>query len=207
MLCMEPRMKYYSLIIAAVAVALFAVQSMVPGFTEEFLLDSSLLAERPWTLLTSIFLHGSASHLIFNMFALVLFGLMLERFVGSKKFLVIFFTAGVIASAAAAFMYPASLGASGAVYGILGALAVIRPRMIVWTYGVPMPMIAAAGFYLLLDMAGLFFPSNVANAAHIAGLAAGAVIGLALREPVQKREKKQSTLKDEEFNAWEDEWM
>jgi len=68
-------------------------------------------------------------------------------------------------------------------------------------------MIAAAGFYLLLDMAGLFFPSNVANAAHIAGLAAGAVIGLALREPAQKREKKQNMLKDEEFNAWEDEWM
>ena len=56
-------------------------------------------------------------------------------------------------------------------------------------------------------MAGLFFPSNVANAANIAGLAAGAVIGLALREPAQKREKKQNMLKDEEFNAWEDEWM
>lgn len=204
---MAGNMRYYSLVIAAICVVLFAIQSALPGFTDEFLLDSSQVLAKPWLLLTSIFLHGSASHLVFNMFALVLFGMMLEKFVGSEKFLLVFFASGIAASIAASLMYPASLGASGAIYGILGTLAVIRPRMIVWTYGVPMPMLAAAGFYLLLDLAGLFSPSNVANAAHIGGLAVGALIGLALREPVQKREKRSRTLSDKEINDWEDRWM
>lgn len=204
---MEKDMKYYSLALAAICIVAFAIQSGVSGFTESFLLDSSEVAVRPWVLITSIFLHGSASHLIFNMFALVLFGLMLERFIGSNRFLIVFFASGIIAGAASSLMYPASLGASGAVYGILGTLAAVRPRMIVWTYGVPMPMVAAAGFYLLLDMAGLFFPSNVANAAHIAGLIAGAVIGLALRKPEPGKERREKVLKDEELDQWEDEWM
>ena len=200
-------MRYYSLVLAAACIVLFAVQSMVPGFTEEFLLNSSQVLARPWTLVSSIFLHGSGSHLIFNMFALVLFGLLLEKFVGSMKFLVIFFVSGIIAGVASSLMYSASLGASGAIYGILGTLAAIRPKMIVWTYGVPMPMVAASGFYLLLDLGGLFFPSNVANAAHIAGLVAGVAIGLALREPEQRKEERKKLLKDEEINQWEEKWM
>src|SRR3989338_422830 len=200
-------MRYYSLVLAAACIVLFAVQSMVPGFTEEFLLNSSQVLARPWTLVSSIFLHGSGSHLIFNMFALVLFGLLLEKFVGSRKFLVIFFVSGIIAGVASSLMYSASLGASGAIYGILGTLAAIRPKMIVWTYGVPMPMVAASGFYLLLDLGGLFFPSNVANSAHIAGLVAGVAIGLALREPEQRKEERKKLLKDEEINQWEEKWM
>ena len=199
--------RYYPLVFAAICIALFAVQSVVPEFTESFLLDSSEAFVRPWILVTSIFLHGSASHLLFNMFALVLFGLMLEKFIGSRKFLIVFLVSGIAASIASSFMYSVSLGASGAVYGILGTLASIRPRMIVWTYGVPMPMVAAAGFYLLLDLGGLFFTSNVANAAHIAGLIVGAAIGLALRKTEPKKSREEKILTENDLNRWEDEWL
>ena len=203
----EEKMRYYSLILALACVIVFLIQSYSSSFTGAFVLESSDVIARPWILITSIFLHGSLSHLIFNMFALVLFGLLLEKFVGSKRFLIVFFVSGIFASIASAFVYSSSLGASGAIYGIIGALAVIRPKMIVWTYGVPMPMAAAGAFYLLLDLLGLFFPSNVANAAHIAGLVVGVVIGLMIRKPEPKKERSEKILTKEELDQWEDEWM
>lgn len=204
----EEKMKYYSIILAAICVAVFIVQLAVNGFTDAFTLVSSEAAARPWILITSIFLHGSFSHLFFNMFALVLFGLMLEKFVGSRNFLAIFFVTGIIASIGSALIYPASLGASGAVYGVLGTLAAVRPKMLVWAFGVPMPMVAAAAFYLLLDLAGLFFPTNVANAAHIAGLLSGVAIGLLLRKPKEEqKEEKEQLVEEKDFNQWEDDWI
>ena len=201
------KMRYYSLVLAAICVAVFVIQSFIIEFTGLFVLVSSDVLARPWILVTSIFLHGSLSHLVFNMFALVLFGLILEKFIGSKKFLAVFFVSGIAASIAA-LAYPSSLGASGAIYGILGTLAAIKPKMIVWTYDVPMPMVVAALFYLVLDLAGLFFPTNIANAAHIAGLAAGVAIGLYLREPgKEKISKADKMLNEKQLEQWEDEWM
>ena len=85
----------------------------------------------------------------------------------------IFFASGIAASLASAVFYPSSLGASGAIYGIIGALAATKPRMTVWAFGVPMPMFVASLLWLALDFGGLFYTSSVANAAHIAGLATG----------------------------------
>ena len=202
----EEKIRYYSLILLGACVFAFILQA-IPGFTEAFLLESSDVFARPWILVTSIFLHGSLEHLAFNMFALFLFGLLLEQFVGSRKFLVIFFLSGIAASIASAFFYPFSLGASGAIYGIIGTLAAVRPKMIVWAYGVPMPMVVVGIFYLLLDIGGLFYPSDIANAAHIGGLIVGAAIGLAIRRPEPKAEKREKVLQEEEIKKWEDEWM
>lgn len=205
---MENKMHYYSIALIVICAIVFIVQSFVHGFTDFFLLNSSLIGERPWILITSVFLHGSLSHLAFNMFALFIFGLLLEKFIGSRKFLAVFFLSGLIASIASSFAYSSSLGASGAIYGVIGMLAVIRPKMLVWTYGVPMPMVAAAAFYLVLDLAGLFYPTEIANAAHIAGLVCGAVIGLMVRKPEPKQEtKREKILSDVEFKDWEDRWM
>lgn len=202
--------KFYfiALVLCALMAAVFVAQESVPGFTGAFVLDAALLAARPWTLVTAIFLHGSVTHLLSNLFALGLFGSILEKLVGARRFLALFFGTGIIASAAAAAFYPASLGASGAIFGVLGTLAALRPKMVVWTYGVPMPMFAAAAFWFVLDLAGVFFPGSIANMAHIAGLAAGAAAGLALRkdhrEPLPDRKK---PLRDEELDDWEEEWM
>ena len=198
--------RHSALILIGIMVVIFIIQNLSEGFTELFVLQSSEIYSRPWILLTSVFLHGSLIHLLSNMFALGLFGMILENITGTKKFLIIFLISGIAASFAASFFYSAALGASGAIFGVLGALAAMRPKMTVWTYGVPMPMFVAAAFWLLLDIGGVFYPSSVANIAHIAGLAAGIAFGLKLREKTSAK-KEEKPLSKEEIDSWEKEWM
>jgi len=200
----EEKFYFSALMLCSAIVIVYIVQVFVPGFTENFLLDSSAIASRPWILVTSIFLHGSSAHLLSNLFALGMFGLLAEKATGTRKFLAVFFFTGLVANIAAAFFYSSSLGASGAIFGVMGVLAALRPRMVVWSYGVPMPMFIAAIFWFLLDLAGVFYPSSTANLAHIAGLATGIAIGMLMR-PRQKTDKKkeEKSLDDREFDEWE----
>jgi len=202
-------MKNYhsALWIVIINVLVFAVQIFSAGFTESFLLFSPDLLSRPWILVTSMFLHGSVMHLLGNMFALGVFGMVFEQFVGTKRFLAIYVVSGMLTGFVSSFFYESALGASGAIFGVLGALAITRPRMIVWTYGAPMPMIIAAFFWLFLDTLGAFYPSNVANAAHIAGLMFGFAAGFAFLDKETKQQKRKRVLSEEEINEWEDEWM
>lgn len=174
-------MKKYAIGLVAACVVLFLIQAIFPSVTDHFALYSSRVASEPWLLVTSMFLHGDFAHLFFNMFALGLFGILLESITGSRKFLLVYFSAGIIASIGSALFYPASLGASGAIYGVLGALTVLRPRMRVWVWMIPMPMYVAAIFWAFLDLVGFFAPSGVANAAHLFGLGAGIAAGFILR--------------------------
>jgi membrane associated rhomboid family serine protease len=189
---------------------IFIAQLTVPAFTGYFVLISKDAMARSWILVTSIFLHGSTEHLLYNMLALALFGTILERIIGSKKFLFVFFFTGIAASIASTFFYDASLGASGAIFGLLGCLAVLRPKMQIWVMGVPMPMFVAVIVWLIIDLAGVFYPTNVANAAHVAGLIVGLIIGFVWRkkfyEYVQKRIKPK-VVEEKELDSWENEWM
>jgi len=200
---------YISLWLVAINVIIFLLQISIAGLTDTFVLVSADIAARPWILLTSMFLHGSTAHLLANMFALGLFGIILEHNIGSKRFLIIYIIGGFIASLVSSYFYESALGASGAIFAALGALAAIRPRMIVWAYGAPMPMYVAAAFWLLLDILGVFYPTNIANMAHIAGLIFGVIIGMAIRkkEPKQTRIKEEKSISEEEFKQWEEEWM
>ena len=174
-------MKKYSFMLIGVCVLVFILQMMFPFIEDNFALYSSRVVEEPWMLLSSMFLHGGFQHLFFNMFALGLFGFILESIIGSRRFITIYLVSGLIASIGAAIFYPASLGASGAIYGILGALAVLRPRMRVWVWMIPMPMYMAAIMWAVLDLLGMFAPSGVANAAHLFGLGTGVLAGLYLK--------------------------
>ena len=102
-----------------------------------------------------------------------------------------------------------TIGASGAIFGIMGALAAIRPRMTIYVSFVPMPMAVAVLLWAAGDLIGLFAPSNVANAAHLFGLAFGIIIGLSLREKHKDSRKKRDDfdISEEEFEDWEDNWM
>src|SRR3989338_9612514 len=134
-------MKYYSLLLIAICTIVFLMQIIFPQITEEFSLSG---VSRPYQLVTSIFLHGDLLHLGYNMIALFFFGLALESAVGGRWFLLAYFATGITASIAAAAFYPSSLGASGAVFGVIGVLVTLRPRMTVFALGVPMPLVVAA---------------------------------------------------------------
>jgi len=202
-------MKWYALKLVAICVVIFIVQNIFENLMDEFSLDSAEILSRPWTIVTYIFLHGSFEHLFYNMFALGLFGLALENVIGSKKFLLVFFVSGIAAGIGSILFYTASIGASGAIYGVMGALAVLRPRMTVYFYA-PVPMALAVVFWAAGDLLGLFIPTDLtAHAAHLFGLIFGLVYGIYLRKyygetPVKKKKEEMS---DQEFKAWEEEYM
>jgi membrane associated rhomboid family serine protease len=144
---------------------------------EEGVLYRAGIAEHQyWRLVTSAFLHENLLHIGFNMYLLYLLGMMLEPAIGSLRFAVIYFTAllagsfGVVIATAAP-----SLGASGAVFGLMGAAVVeLRARGI----GV---MESGIGGLIVLNLVLSFTLANISVGAHIGGLIGGALAGLAIR--------------------------
>lgn len=176
----------WTLILIAAAVLAFIIQSIVgPGRWVWFAFTPALAVDMPWTFLTSIFLHGGFSHLFFNMIALFFFGIYLERMVGRRRFLALFFAAGIVGNlgymATTDNPWVPAVGASGAVYGVIGVLTALRPTLLVFLGGLPMPLVVAAFFWALLDFAGLFAPTGIAHGAHLTGLFLGAAYGVYLR--------------------------
>ena len=212
--------KYWALKLTAIIVFIHFIKVLVgEPFTELFVLNYNTYLLHPWTLVSSVFLHSNMGHLLVNGLMLALFGSILESIIGSKRFLTLFFAAGIVASFAAIFLHPIqvlidpsnifvfrALGASGAIYGIFGALMVIRPRMIVWLH-FPVPMWMAGIIYILQDLLGLFLPDNIGHFAHLGGLFFGLFFGLALikkyKEKRKKSVKKDIMITKEEFENWE----
>jgi len=140
----------------------------------------------PWTFITSIFLHADFLHLFFNLFALFFFGIYLERVIGNRAFATLFIISGIVGNlgylVTAADPYIPAIGASGAIYGVIGTLAVIAPTLLVYIYGfIPVPMALAAVIWALIDVAGLFMPTGIAHGAHLGGMVVGLLYGAYLR--------------------------
>lgn len=133
-----------------------------------------------WQLVTYIFLHGGFFHILFNMFALWMFGGELERTWGSREFLKFFFICGIGAGISSVLMEPNStiptIGASGAVYGILLAYGLLFPNRIIHLYMIiPIP-----AKYFVMMIGGIAFMSSfsgggggIAHIAHLGGMVFG----------------------------------
>ncbi len=200
-------MRHVSLYLASIILVAFLFQQIEPSITSDFSLKSSDVAQRPWILVTSIFLHFDILHLLYNLFALALFGMILEGKIGSKRLLLVFFASGIFASLISLFFYESSLGASGAIFGVIGALAIISPMLVVWVSYIPMPMFVAAAVWAAGDLLGILIPSNVANAAHLAGLAIGIVFGFMFRKKHAEKKPKKQSLSKKEIDDWEEKYM
>jgi membrane associated rhomboid family serine protease len=204
--------RWWALKLTGVCVAVFALSQALPGaFYGSLTLVSSSVLERPWTVLTHMFMHADFSHLYFNMFALAVFGSIFEKKAGSRVFLMVFFLGGLASSLADIIFYPSTLGASGAIFAVLGCLAIFRPRTVVWAMGVPMYVIIAFIIWIAIDLAGLYNPDNIAHASHLAGMAFGGLYGLWLRrlhpEPKRPREPDDDLPTEKELEEWEEEYM
>ena len=203
------KFKFYSVKLCGLIILIFILQFFIRDFTEAFLLNENSWIEI-WRFLTAIFLHGGTMHLLYNLFALILFGSILESLVGGKRFLYVFFTTGILANLAAVNFNPASLGASGAIFGIIGALIMIRPTLVVWAFGLPMPIFIAGILWAVGDAVGLFIPSNVGNAAHLSGMLFGLLLGIFFKKEFGKRRKikrEKNVVRDEEIRSWEERYM
>lgn len=171
--------------IIGICVLMFAMQILIPQVTFLFQLKPSRIFETPWTLITHMFLHGSFMHLLFNMWVLYLFGNRLERKIGSKNFLYLYMlsglTGGIGYTLLSATDIPA-VGASGAIYGVFGCLAILEPELIVYVqFFIPMKLIHAALLFAFIDFASLGANDMIGHAAHLSGMAIGFYIGKKLK--------------------------
>ena len=178
--------------LAVVNVIIFLLQIILgTNFTNSFILVSSDVFTRPWILLTSMFLHAGINHILFNMYALLIFGQILEQRIGAKRFLFVYLLSGLIAAFLSSFFYERALGASGAIMGVIGALIILMPNLrLLLFFAVPMPLWTAGIIYAAIDLFGIFFPSGIGNIAHLVGMGCGLLYGLYLKKQTKKFYKK-----------------
>ena len=192
----------YALI--ASCVLLYVVQWVSGGaLTNAWVLDPRVIASQPWRLITSAFLHSTSfiPHLLFNMYALFIFGPPLERFLGRARYLVLYLVGALGGSLGVVLLYQLAvatqdasskwlggflawgpaLGASGAIFALMGALLVLRKAM-----GLQLTQILIV---VVVNVAFGFIAPGIAWQAHLGGLGVGAAIAgvyLVTRRPEQR---------------------
>jgi len=141
------------------------------------------LWERPWTIVTSMFTHAGWWHIFANMLTLYFFGTYLYRLIGQSKFLMVYFGGGILGNILFILLAPPfsiAVGASGAIFALAGALVVMRPKLPVLIFPIPVPIplwLAVIGGFLILS----FLP-YIAWQAHLGGLVLGLIAGSFFRK-------------------------
>jgi rhomboid protease GluP len=171
-----------SLLLVAIAVC-FALQLFVPGLTDAGVNNSLALHGEPWRLVTSMFLHGGWLHIILNAWALYQLAGLFEILLGSSRLLLVYFVSGIAGSIASVlWTHQSSLGASGAIFGVLGALIAFlgrrRERLTPQAKSLLMQLL----FWAVINVVLGSTTPGIDNAAHLGGCAAGLVIGFFLEE-------------------------
>ena len=129
-----------------------------------------------YRLVTAMFLHGSLLHLVFNMLALYWLGTVVEQALGTARYLLLYFVAGLAGSTGALLLTDPridTVGASGAIYGILGALLVLEYRATGTFAGQALGLI-------VINLAITFAIPNISVGGHLGGLAGGILATFAL---------------------------
>ena len=146
--------------------------------SELALVPSLIEAGEWWRLLTPILVHGGALHLFLNMYILFMYGPQVEQAFGTVRFVVMFLLSGLMGSAFS-FAFPpdnASVGASGAIFGVVGVLVAYLYRRRRTTFMAQ--YLRGMGFFIIANLVfGFIFP-GIDNFAHIGGLVGGVLLGL-----------------------------
>jgi membrane associated rhomboid family serine protease len=160
----------------ALCVIVFVLQ-LLPNspVTEALLYYPPYTYDQPWRMITALFVHSPSSflHILFNMFSLFVIGPMLEQIVGRVRFLALYLLSGFGGSVAVLLVAPQTpvVGASGAIFGLLGAIFVIQRRL----GGNATQLLVIIAINLVIG----FLPgTNIAWQAHVGGLIVGAGVAL-----------------------------
>ena len=166
----------------------YFVQAFFDGPDEEITRKIALFpyndpSFKPYQLVTHMFAHGGFFHLFFNMFVLWMFGSMLERVWGPKRFFIFYFACGLAAGVAQLLLQNApAVGASGAIMGLFAAFAYLFPNTQLIIFPIPVPVKAkyAVAIMAAFDLFGGVYSagSNIAHFAHLGGLAMGFILVL-----------------------------
>lgn len=148
-----------------------------------------------WRLLTSMFLHIGPLHLFLNGFALYQLGSLYELWTGSARFSLVYFVSGLAGSLASTVVHgllltgtpTVSAGASGAIFGLLGALIALLARRRSRLTPQARSLLSQLAFWAVLNIALGFSGMGLDNSAHLGGLAAGILLGLVVRPTGERR--------------------
>ncbi len=168
----------------------FFVQYAAPALTDPLVFVPRFILFRPWSIITYMFLHAGISHILFNMLGLFFFGPRVEERIGSKRFVQLYFIAGVSGALLSFIFAPraAIVGASAAVFGVMLAFAMFWPRDQIMIWGI-IP-IEARWLVVITTFLALWSGlsgsrGGVADFAHLGGYL-GAYIFLKLIDPARR---------------------
>ena len=179
------------LILACIAASLWAWQQD-PAFAEKNLIFSvaNLEKGRVWTPVAALFVHANVLHLFGNMLFLFVFGSTLEKTVGARKLLAVFFAGGLVSFVVGIGFMPRGtgmLGASAAIFALAGCVMLVRPLKFSWLFLAPQGLIAIV--YFIYNVAVVYeksripgYDPHVAYVAHIIGFISGIPFGIALSD-------------------------
>lgn len=145
-------------------------------------------AGQVYRLLTSAFLHGDLTHILFNMYALFALGKMVEEALGTARFLIIYFISALGGGFMSYYFTPnVSVGASGAIFGLLGAVLVLA---LLGKSGVKRGMFPRIVILLMLNLFSGFSSSGIDNFGHIGGLLAGILISFIILQFFDRKKER-----------------
>jgi len=144
-----------------------------------------------WTFITSMFMHGSFFHLFVNMLSLFFIGSLTEKILGARRYLSFYLISGLFAGLffvlsgffSASNLSAYAVGASGALFGLIGILMCLTPNLPVYVMFIPIPIkmkYAAPGLLVVLWFISIAGDMRIGNVAHFGGLVVGLVYGIYL---------------------------
>ncbi len=157
------------------------------AFSGGFVPSSFFKGERAATILTHMFLHANLTHLLSNMIALLFLGLALESRIGNLQFLGVYLFCGLLGALIFGLLDPGSatpsVGASAAIFGLMGTLALLFPTAFVFILVIPVPVILVAVFYAFTTIRFIQMGDTgpVAHVAHIAGMLSGMLVAFLMK--------------------------
>ena len=197
----------YTGIIIAINVVGFVLALILMNSSDEAAIIS-LIALQPsvvlaghniWTFVTSMFMHAGFGHLFVNMISLMFIGGFVEKLIGKKRFIGLYFVGGLfaglffvgIAAISGIDLNVYAVGASGAIFALGGLLAVLTPRLPVLVFFIiPMPMwIAMVFLMVVLWVLSLGLGLPIGNVAHLGGLIVGVGYGFYLKRKYPRKTK------------------
>lgn len=181
---------------------LFLFDFFPVGFVERFIaLDPFFILRGKylWTFITSMFMHANFLHLFVNMLSLFFIGSLIEKLIGRKRYFLFYILSGIFAGLFFVLFYliagnldlsvPA-VGASGALFGLIGVLVLLTPNLPVMIFFIPIPIklkYAAPAILILLWVISIAGNVPIGNTAHLGGLIAGLAYGIYLRKKFKKK--------------------
>jgi len=155
----------------------------VADIIDVFALSPAHVWSQPWTIVTSMFTHFDFTHILFNMWALYFFGSAVLQILGARRFWLVYMVGGICGSLAFILLgkqHSYVIGASGAIFALGGALALLRPHVKVIFFPIPVPMPLWVGILLnftIITILTIVLHMGIAWQAHLGGLLFGAAAG------------------------------